>query len=173
MVPATRQTLMARLAALGIATSTRDHPPVATVEAGLAHWADLPGVHCKNLFLRDAGKRHWLLTCPIGRRVDLKALPDKIGSRRLSFGSPERLWEALAITPGSVTPFALINDPERRVVPVLDAWMMAQAAINVHPLENTATTTLAPAGLRAFLADTGHEAVEVDLGGAEGLDPPA
>ena len=45
--------------------------------------------------------------------------------------------------PGSVTPFALINDPARRVTVILDADMMRHERLNFHPLENTATTNIA------------------------------
>jgi len=89
--------------------------------------------------------------------VDLKAAPAKIGSRRLSFGKPELLKEVLGVEPGSVTPFGLINDTEKRVNVVLDATMMAHELLNYHPLENTATTTIRSADLLAFIRACGHE----------------
>lgn len=157
-------TLFSFLDSLGIATRTKEHPPIATVEDGLAHWEDIPGVHCKNLFLRDAGKALWLVVAPTDRRIDLKTLPDRIGSKRLSFGSPDRLRETLGVEPGSVTPFALINDREqKRVSVILDAWMMEQPVLNFHPLVNTATTTISNTDLRRFVAACGHAARDVDL----------
>lgn len=142
---------------LGIKTITREHVPVFTVEDGAECWADIPGVHCKNLFLRDAGRQNWLLVAPVQRRIDLKTLPDRIGSKRLSFGSADRLWATLGVRPGSVTPFALLNDrQEQSVRVVLDAWMMQQPLLNFHPLENTATTTIAASDLRRFLEACGH-----------------
>ena len=89
--------------------------------------------------------------------MDLKAAPAKIGSRRLSFGKPELLKEVLGVEPGSVTPFGLINDTEKRVNVVLDAAMMAHELVNYHPLENTATTTIRSADLVAFIRSCGHE----------------
>ena len=159
----TAHELLARLAKLGIAATTHRHAPAFTVEQGNQVWAGIPGIHCKNLFLKDAKGRLWLVCAPADCRIDLKTLPALIGSARLSFGSADRLRDALGVEPGSVTPFALVNDTGRRVGVVLDAWMMAQDLINFHPLRNDMTTTLAPAGLMRFLGDTGHQPLVVDL----------
>ena len=154
-MPATRDDLFARLR-LGIETTTRDHAPVYTVEEARALRGEIPGGHCKNLFLKDDKGNIWLIVCLEEAQVDLKAAPAKIGSRRLSFGKPELLREVLGVEPGSVTPFGLINDTGRRVNVVLDAAMMAHELLNYHPLQNTATTTIrsptsspssAPAGM--------------------------
>ena len=150
--------LFALFRELGIKAATQTHAPAFTVEQGNAVWGAIPGVHCKNLFLKDAKARLWLVVAPAERRIDMKALPGRIGSARLSFGSAQLLGEVLGIEPGSVTPFALINDRERRVTVVLDAWMMEQPLVNYHPLRNDMTTTLTPAELRRFLGHTGHEA---------------
>ena len=69
----------------------------------------------------------------------------------------------LGVEPGSVTPFALINDTQRQVSVVLDAWMMRQELLNYHPLRNTMTTTIRNTDFRAFLAATGHDVAEVEL----------
>jgi len=156
--------LFARLEALGIATTTHHHTPAFTVEQGNAVWAGIPGIHCKNLFLKDAKAKLWLVVAPAERRVDLKRLPDRIGSARLSFGSAALLGEVLGVEPGSVTPFALINDPAGRVTVVLDSWMMEQPLLNFHPLRNDMTTTIAAVDFRTFLGSTGHRPEIVALG---------
>jgi Ala-tRNA(Pro) deacylase len=155
-VPATPDDLFDRLAALEIAVTTHHHAPAFTVEQGNAVWGAIPGIHCKNLFLKDGKGRLWLVVAPADKRIDLKRLPDAIGSARLSFGSGDLLENVLGVEPGSVTPFALINDHGRRVTPVLDAWMMEQALLNYHPLRNDMTTTIAAADFRRFLAAIGH-----------------
>jgi len=155
-VPATPADLFARLAELGIAAPTVEHAAAFTVEEGEQHVGHLPGVHIKNLFLCDAKKRMWLVVGPWDRRIDLKTLPELIGAARLSFGSADRLLRVLGVTSGSVTPFAVINDPTRQVHVILDAWMMSQALINAHPLINTMTTTITSADLMKFMAACGH-----------------
>jgi Ala-tRNA(Pro) deacylase len=64
--------------------------------------------------------------------------------------------DTLGIEPGSVTPFAAMNDQAGRVSVVLDAAMMAQATLNFHPLRNTMTTSIGRDDLVKFLAATGH-----------------
>ena len=156
-MPATRDDLFARFSSLGLETTTRDHAPVYTVEEAQALRGEIPGGHCKNLFLKDDKGNIWLIVCLEEAQIDLKAAPAKIGSRRLSFGKPELLKEVLGVEPGSVTPFGLINDTEKRVNVVLDAAMMAYELVNYHPLENTATTTIRSADLVAFIRSCGHE----------------
>lgn len=164
-MPLTPDELFARLDALGIRHRTHEHPPAFTVEQGNAVWGDIPGVHCKNLFLKDAKARLWLVVAPADRAIDLKRLPERIGSARLSFGRADLLMEVLGIEPGAVTPFALVNDIERRVRVVLDRWMTEQPLVNYHPLRNDATTTIAAADLLAFIRSTGHERSVVALDG--------
>ena len=156
-MPATRDDLFARLKSLGIETKTKDHAPVYTVEEARALRGEIPGGHCKNLFLKDDKGNIWLIVCLEEAQIDLKAAPARIGSRRLSFGKPELLKEVLGVEPGSVTPFGLINDTRNRVNVVLDAAMMAHELVNYHPLENTATTTIRAADLIAFIRSCGHE----------------
>ena len=159
----TREAVLARLEGMGIATTTHRHPPVFTVEEAHAHTGHLPGGHCKNLFLKDKKGRLWLVTCRDDRRLDLTALAKVLGAARLSFGRADLLEGVLGVTPGSVTPLAIVNDTAGQVTMVLDAALMAQDTINCHPLENDATVTIASADLVRFLAATGHEPVMLDL----------
>ena len=162
-MPATEQDLFARLSELGIETETVRHPAVFTVEESKALRGDLPGGHTKNLFLKDKKGALWLVVALEDRAVDMKDLRRRIGAARLSFGRPELLKEVLGIDPGSVTPFAVINDTENRVKVVLDAEMMSLQALNFHPLTNTATTSVTPEGLAAFIRSCGHEPAVVAL----------
>ena len=155
-MPATRQDLFARLDGLGIATRTVEHAPVFTVDEARRLRGEIPGGHTKNLFLIDKDERLWLVVALEDAAIDLKALPRKVGSGRVSFGKPDRLRATLGIEPGSVTPFALINDVGARVNVVLDEAMMREPLLNCHPLENTATTTIAAAELLRFIRSCGH-----------------
>src|SRR3954451_16139343 len=111
----------ARLTELGVPFTSHPHPPVATVEEATAHWAGIDATHCKNLFLRNQkGNRHYLVVVPHKKGVDLRAVAEQIGDGKLSFASPERLMTHLGLTPGSVSPFGLINDDDHIVRVVLD-----------------------------------------------------
>ena len=165
-MPASRQDLFARLAELGIKTQTVDHEPVFTVEESRELERALPGAHTKNLFLKDDKGALFLVVALSSTRVDLKALSRSLSAGRFSFGRPELLLEYLGVPPGSVTAFAIINDPGRRVRLVLDAELLNYETINCHPLENTATTNIARPDLLRFIRACGHEPSIVILGGA-------
>ena len=155
-MPATREDLFARLDQLGITTTTVDHAPVYTVEESQALCGGIPGGHCKNLFLKDKKGVLWLVVTLEDAQVDLKTLPKTIGSGRLSFGKSELLGEVLGVQPGSVTPFALINDVDRKVEVVLDETMLSHEVLNYHPLKNDATTSIASSDLVKFVESCGH-----------------
>lgn len=164
---ATPTDLFVRLTELNISTTTLDHPPVHTAEELAAHVGHLPGVNVRNLFFADAKKRMWLVVVPFDLPLDLKKLADVIGAGRLSFGSPDRLMRVLGVTPGSVTPFAVINDREGVVQLILDAGMMEAEVINAHPLINTMTTTIKADDLLRFVKACGHPPRLIDLKAAK------
>ena len=155
--------LFAFLSANGIPHRTAQHEAVFRVGEGEEIKSGLPGGHSKNLFLKDAKGRLWLI-CALDRTViDLKGLPASIGSARLSFGSPERLYDALGVRPGSVSLFALINDESRAVSLVLDQALLDTDPINFHPLVNTATTAIGGPDLFRFLDILGVKPQIVDF----------
>jgi Ala-tRNA(Pro) deacylase len=155
--------LFGRLDELGIAHRTYDHPPVFTVEEAKALRGTLPGGHCKSLFLKDKKGGLWLVVTLEECRVDLKALADRLNAPRFSFGSAELLFEVLGVTPGSVTPFAAINDRDGRVTVVLQQAMLAADPLNYHPLRNDRTTAISPGDLLRFLDACGHVPRIVDV----------
>jgi Ala-tRNA(Pro) deacylase len=159
----TRADLFAFLDDLSIEHRTLDHPPVFRVEDGLKIKAALPGGHTKNLFLKDARGQLWLISALGETKIDLKSLPGVIGSARLSFGSEARLVDALGVRPGSVTAFALLNDPDHRVRFVVDRALMEADPVNFHPLSNDATTAISQAGFRRFLSALGRDPLVVDF----------
>lgn len=159
----TVEDLFARLDALGIETRTVDHPPVYTVEEAKAHHGDLPGMHTKNLFLRNKKKKMWLVVTAEDHPVDLKVLGERLGAGRLSFGSADRLRNHLGVEPGAVTPFAVVNDIDGVVRVVLDARIASADPVHCHPLVNTKTTAISGEDLLRFLRQTGHDPQILDL----------
>ena len=161
--PLTPEQLLQRLKDLGIETTTHEHPPLLTVEDSKRLRGDLAGGHCKNLFFKDRKDQYWLVVTSEDRKVDIKALEKVLGSARLTFASPERLWQVLGVKPGSVTPFALINDRKVQVKVVLDQAMMGMSLLNYHPLVNTRTTAIRPADLLRFIEACGHRPRTLNL----------
>ena len=147
---------MADLAALSIPFEMQEHAAVFTVAESSALHDRMPGAHSKNLFLKDAGGAFWLATVPALARVDLKALPAAIGCKRVSFAKPHDMERLLGISPGSVTPLAMINAAPGSVAVVLEEGLAAGTRVNVHPLRNTATVGLAGADILHLLVHWGH-----------------
>ena len=148
--------LLTDLEALSIPFAAYEHEAVFTVAESDAVNAAIPGAHTKNLFLKDNGGAFWLVTVPSEARVDLKALPVAIGSKRVSFGKAEDMDRLLGIAPGSVTPLAAINAPPGSLTVVLDEALASAATVNVHPLRNTGTLGLPGAAILDLLRHWGH-----------------
>lgn len=149
--------LYAELEARSIAYKVVEHHAVFTVDESQELNASLPGAHTKNLFLRDNDRRFWLVTVPGEIRVNLKALPATIGSKRLSFGKAEDLLRLLGLTPGSVTPLGAINDAAGEVQVVLERDLAATAIVWVHPLRNSASLGIAGCDLVKLLTGWNHK----------------
>jgi Ala-tRNA(Pro) deacylase len=158
------QALLAHLDALGIRTETVEHPAVFTVAESRPVKAAIPGAHSKNLFVKDKKGRYFLITARDETVIDLKRAHVAIGaSGRLSFGSAEQLRAHLGVEPGSVTPFAIVNDRAGDVTMVLDANLMEHQRMNFHPMVNTMTTGISREDLLHFLRSTGHDPLVVRL----------
>src|SRR5215208_5851994 len=154
----------ARLAALGISYERHEHPPAASVEDAEKHWVGIDATHCKNLFLRNQkGNRHYLVVLIASKKADLRAVADQIGDGKLSFASPERLMTHLGLTPGSVSPFGLINDRDHSVHVALDRDFQAAARLAFHPNINTATFTVACTDFKKFLDACGNTVQHVSI----------
>lgn len=143
----------AALDALGIRYDRHEHPAVFTADDASKYWDPIDAVQCKNLFLRNKkGDKHYLVVVEIGKRVDLKDLVKLVGDDRLSFGSPDRLAAELGLTPGSVSPFGLINDPDGSVRVLIDQDLRGAQRLIFHPNINTASVVVSWADLERFLA---------------------
>jgi Ala-tRNA(Pro) deacylase len=128
------------------------HKPVYTVEEADNLDIDIPGQHCKNLFLRNKkGNIHYLVIAGSKKQIDLKALSKQIGSSGLSFASEERLNKHLGIKSGAVSPFGLINDIEKKVIVLIDNALIDKSLVNFHPNVNTATIGVSYADLEKFI----------------------
>ena len=165
---APEKALFSRLDELQLPYTTTRHAPVMTVAASRDVKALLPGGQTKNLFMKDKRGQLVLVSAWQESQLPLNHLHREIGAQRLSFTDAPLLWEALGVTPGSVTGFALINDParegaERRVKFIADAALLAFDTLNFHPLRNDMTTSIATRDFLAFAAATGHTVQRVDF----------
>lgn len=146
-----------------------EHVPVFTIEEANELDIDINGHHCKNLFIRNRkGNQHYLVIIEESKKVDLKELASKLKSTPLSFASEDRLDKFLGLTPGSVTPFGLINDINREVIVVIDEELR-RLSLNIsnsicfHPNVNTATIELSFEDFDKYLQWCGNKVLYVEI----------
>ncbi len=90
-----------------------EHEPLLTMEDSYKYTNDIPGEHCKNLFLTNKKKTDYYHILTKGQKdIDLKQIQENIGSTRLSFPSTERLDSILHLEPGCVNPLTMIYTPD-------------------------------------------------------------
>ena len=162
-LPTTSDALLQNLQKLDVSYALHKHEPIFTVEEGEHLKASIPGLHCRNLFLRDKKKKMFLVVAANETKIDLKKLSSVLECARFSFGSADRLWENLGIRQGSVNPFCIMNDADHNVRIILDKHMMDQDIVNYHPMDNAMTIGLSPADLIRFIKSTNHDPEIVDL----------
>lgn len=151
------ETLYQFLDSTGVKYTEYTHPAVFTAEEASVQYLDPAVWKSKNLFLRNRkGDQHYLIIVSAEARVDLKALATFLNEKQVSFASPERLYTHLQVTPGSVSPMALIHDQDHNVQVVIDSAMQNYGRVYHHPNINTATLEMSRADFEKFLQATGH-----------------
>ncbi len=126
----------------GLDFQTHKHKPLFTVEDSENLRGIIKGSHTKNLFLKNKKNNFYLFTCDENARVDLKRFSKSIDAKNLSFANEKYLEKYLGIKPGSVSPYALLNDEENSVAFYLDSKLASSEIINFHPLINTTTISI-------------------------------
>ena len=158
-----KERLIAELRERSLITEVFEHPPLHTVEEARTLRGELGGAYVKNLFLRDRSGELLLLVCLAHREINLQALRRLLGYRRLSFASPEQMWEHLGVRPGSVSPLAVVNAEPGAFTLFADQALRGFELNNFHPLSNEATVQLRPADWEALTRSWGFPPQWVDL----------
>ena len=134
-----------------------EHPPAPTIEEAKKYWKDLEATHCKNIFFRNhKGNRHYLVILEHIQILDIHDLEKRLKQGKLTFASPKRMQKYLGLTPGSVSPFGLINDEEDHVHIFLDENLKKSEKISFHPCINTASLVISITDFEKFLKWTGN-----------------
>lgn len=149
--------LYALLEELGIDYQYYEHPPAPTIEEAVKYWKDLDATHCKNLFFRNhKGNRHYLVILDHRQELNIRDLEQRLRQGKLTFASPKRMMKYLGITPGSVSPLALIHDEEKHVHVFLDERLKESSTISFHPCINTASLVISWEDFLKFLHHQGN-----------------
>ena len=122
--------------------TVHQHDALFTVQDSKKLRGKIEGAHSKNLFLKNKKNKFFLLTCEEADKIDLKRISKSLGLGNTSFAKEEYLDQYLKIKPGSVSPFALLNDEEGEVSFYLEQTLYESEFVNFHPLINTSTITI-------------------------------
>lgn len=113
-----------------------NHPAIEKVkEADFA----IPGLTVKNLLLKTQNNHYYLLVIAGDKRADLKSIATQLSEKRLSFASPELMKSLMKLTPGTVSPFGLLNDENHQVQVVVDESLNQNQLLGFHPNVNHQT----------------------------------
>ena len=141
-----------------------EHPPASTIEEAKKYWEDLVATHCKNLFFRNhKGNRHYLVVLEHTQNMAIHDLEKRLKQGKLSFASPHRMEKYLGLTPGSVSPFGLINDKENHTHIYLDENLKKSERISFHPNINTASIVISYADFIRYLEWSGNTYAYINL----------
>lgn len=140
------------------------HPPTPTIEDVLQFWDLNETMHCKNLFFRNhKGNRHYMVVFHCLKNLNIRDLELRLRQGKLTFASPERMQKYLGLSPGSVSPFGLLNDREKHVYVFVDKNLLNYPRLSFHPNDNTASLSISTNDFVRFLKSSGngHEFLEL------------
>jgi Ala-tRNA(Pro) deacylase len=141
-----------------------EHPPAPTVDEAMKYWKDIESGHCKNIFLRNhKGDRHYLVILYYSCLLNIHDLEHKLKQGKLTFASDKRLMMYLGLTPGSVSPFGLINDSTHHVHLFIDRNLLNHKRLSFHPNTNTASLIINTGDFIKFLDYCGNSYEIIDL----------
>ena len=130
-----------------------EHEALFNVQDSENKRGEIEGAHTKNLFLKNKKNHFCLFSCEENSIINLKQLSKAINTNNLSFAKEEYLLKYLGIRPGSVSPYALLNDKENKVSFYLEDRLYDSKKINFHPLINTTTITLFTSDFIEFMIE--------------------
>ena len=119
-----------------------EHEALFTVKESAEKRVASYGAHSKNLFLKNKKNNFFLISCEEYEKIDLKKISKTLGLGNVSFAKEKYLLKYLGIKPGSVSPFALLNDKENNVSFFLEKKLYESDFVNFHPMLNNATISI-------------------------------
>jgi len=149
---------------LSIKFDYHEHPEAPTIEIAREYWEGIDATHCKNLFFRNhKGNKHYLVLLECNQELNIHDLEKRLKQGKISFASQERMNRFLGVTPGSVTPFGLINDLEKHVHVFIDKNLQLSDKLSFHPLVNTASVVISFSDFTKFLNHQGNTYEFIEL----------
>ena len=152
------KTALSALDQMNIPYIRLEHSSCASMEECAAIVSPSGAKHCKNLFLTNKrGTEFYLLLLHREKRFVTSEVSKLLGSTRLSFASDEKLSKLLGLSPGSISVTGLINDTERKVHPVIDADILKEEKMLIHPSVNTASLEVKTNDVKRLVEGFGYQ----------------
>ncbi len=129
------------------------HGALYTVDDSKHLRGKIKGSHSKNLFLKNKKNSFFLISCEENDEINLKQISKSLNLGNVSFAKEEYLDQYLNIKPGSVSPFALLNDKKNQVNFFLEKTLYQSEYVNFHPLVNTLTITIKTNNFLEFMIE--------------------
>ena len=140
-----------------------NHPPVYTAAEADQYVNGYTFARAKNLFLHSR-QGFFLIMLPDSQRLNMRQLKKQLDTSRLSFARPDELKKILAIAPGAVSPFNLINDRDHQVTLVVARQLLeSNLPLGCHPNDNTKTVIIPVDRLLNLVKEWGNPVQILDL----------
>ena len=147
-----------KLQELGIPFDVVEHPPAFTTEQADSYIEGMEGVRTKSMFLTNKKKtQYYLLIMDDQKTLDMDLFKDLVSANRIRMASLDSLAEKMSLSAGTVSPFGLLNNPERDIQIYFDKDIVSEDIMTFHPNTNEKTIFLATQDLFKFLADLGYD----------------
>lgn len=160
----TYQDVYQALDSMEISFDVVEHPPALTTEDADRFIEGKQGVRTKSLLLNNRKKsRYYLVIMDDSKRLDMEKLSNILGENRISFTSPARLMEKMRLSPGVVSIFGLLNNPEQDISVYFDRAMVSEPVMTFHPNDNTKTLFIATGDMYKFVSQLGYSYTIVNL----------
>ncbi len=156
-----KQKIFDILDSLEIPYTNYEHEAVFSCDE--AKWVDIPGRRVKSLLLRNKkASNFYMVILPDDKRLDPNIIRGVFDDTKMSFASEDRMMEKIWLRPGSVSPFALINNSENDIRVVFDSELK-DIEIGFHPLQNDNTIVLNMKHVEHFLENVWNEFIFSEL----------
>ena len=137
---------------LGITFDVAEHPPVFTTEQADSYIEGLEGVRTKSMFLTNKKKtQYYLLIMGDKKRLDMADFKVQVGANRIRMASADSLAEKMQLSPGTVSPFGLLNNDEKDILVYFDKDIVSEDIMTFHPNTNEKTIFIKTQDLFRFL----------------------
>lgn len=144
-----KQRIFDILDSLEIDYTNYEHDAVFTCDE--AKWVEIPGKRVKSLLLRNKkATNFYMVVLWDDKRLDTNDIREIFDDSKMSFASPERMMDKIWLKPGSVSPFALINNTEKDIRVVFDQELKS-SLVWFHPLQNNNTVVINMDDIEKFL----------------------